>query len=379
MTYAHRISVVLFTLGSLSLGQLVSQKKAIAYEAVQLLPIEETPIRLLDETTVMTLGLDKRWAIERTSRLRNPTSKSVELRFGFPEKFIEGMTGSFKGLETTARGVALKRGQVKNPTARISWAPAPYEGRVQVYRIEIKARETVEVVLRYKIEGKHLPGPTIVMVSRTKGGAAWSGTIRRARFVVRAHEHPLAVLSLSEFSLLSYAEKIVKRRAVTELVFEVKEYVPQNDFYIELNYGAGSLNINSDDCPPRIFDKCPNMGVLAMEMTGLDDARQRAIVRGPITGEEVWTLPSREKLGELSLNELGICRNLPFAIHGRPFQFDKLRKIFYDDNKCQSEGRIARWFTRNPHYSDALIRPIDVAYMKAFDREIERRSKKKSR
>jgi hypothetical protein len=71
---------------------------------------------------------------------------------------------------------------------------------------------------------------------------------------------------------------------------------------------------------------------------------------------------------------LRLCKNVPYAAHGRPFASKKLRRHFYGGKPergrfgWDSSMRIRQGMRENPEYSRGLLTNDELSYVKALKR-----------
>jgi len=314
------------------------------------MPIQQTQVRMISEDVVLEQvanpawgtaqrGADARrhWQVTAVYRFENPARRSVELQMGFPEQRCTDSCyerrAEFHGLSTTVRGQAVPQ--------RKGWVSLGSRwsinlGRVYLYDVTFAPRETVEVVHRYTYDWSQcVSGELVHYVTQT--GRLWAGTIGRARFVVRPIAKPWLIYAPPEYQLTSYSHRPASgdsaRTSDTELVFEMRDWRPKEDFYLSLVQDIG--------CAGSIF--------------GLDC----------YTYEE----PPPER---------SLCEALVFARHGKRFEDPALVRRFYsmpaepseDERSCVfwPDGDPAQrlWLFPNPQYSDSMLDQDDREFLVGF-------------
>jgi hypothetical protein len=311
-----------------------------------LIPLKETRVRMAAEDIVLEQR-GGRWHITARYTFENPTDAAVTLRLGFPEERCHPDAdcaedgGVFRGMVTSVRGEVVPQ-QTGTVSPESDWAPSL--GRVFLYTVVFQPRERVEVVHRYNhAMSSSVDGRFVTYITRT--GALWSGPIGSARFTIRALERPWVLLHSRSFKLSSYTEQRKDARtAVTELVFEMKDWTPTEDLFVGL-YGA------------QFGVRCPGSLYFV----------------GATPEEEL-----REELRELSEEELRTCRNMPYAHHGYIFKDEALNAAFYRAAVEDGEETFRRvpWHT-NPRYTPDLLTSQEHRYIKLIKQEEQRRARAK--
>ncbi len=315
-----------------------------------LIPLTETTIRMAEEEITFVAaspltyeGAWGEWDVVAKYRFENPSKKPVRLTMGFPETRCGGedwegdgtpRCGEFRGLRTEVRGmqVAMREGKVSKPP----WSKRL--GKVYLFDVAFEPSETIEIVHRYRYD--RTPGAgyeSLTYVTAT--GALWNGPIGRARFrLIDLEMPPIVIQYPPSFRLAESIERPTAAGGRTDLLFEMKDWRPTGDFtLILLNHSWPSRF----DCPP-------------LENLEADDPTWKA----------------------LDLEALRICRNLPFAVHGKPFEDRKLAEQFYRPEGVSDFDPEAKGvgFRPNARYADALLTPDEWAYVERVRREEALRS-----
>lgn len=324
-----------------------------------LTPLKETRIQMASEDIVLELVPDRAgeggrpalaWRVQARYEFHNPTDETVSLQMGFPESRCsegfecEGRGGEFRGLQTTVRGrrVAQRTGSVP---PRSEWGENV--GRVYLYDVVFKPKETVSVEHRYLYDRSgHVTGEFVYYLTKT--GTLWNGPIGHAKFTVRTTARPWFVVAPPGYNAVKYVEEPRGQRAVTELVFEMRQFTPRHDLHLYLAsvWESGLLSFDlRDDCP------------------SLRDA----------PGPEDFESRDRETLAR--------CAALPLAQHGAPLP-PELAAFFYGPRELSQEERLyAASFTDgvegkvlrtqpNPSYAPSLLTPEDQAYIRSAEQAL---------
>ena len=317
-----------------------------------LIPLAETTIRMAAEEITFVAaspltfeGAWGEWDVVAKYRFENPSKQPVRLTMGFPETRCGGdewegdgspRCGEFRGLRTEVRGtpVEMRAGKVGKPP----WSKRL--GTVYLFDVSFKPGEAVEVVHRYRYD--RTPGAgyeSLTYVTAT--GALWNGPIGSARFrLIDLETPPVAIQYPPSFHLAESVERPTPAGGRTDLLFEMKDWRPTGDFtLVLLNHSWPSRF----DCPP-------------LENLEPDDPTWKA----------------------LDAKTLRVCRNLPFAVHGKPFEAQDLRELFYRPEGVSEFDEEARGigFRLNAKYADSLLTPEEWAYVERVKQEEARRSGK---
>ncbi|HET6584369.1 MAG TPA: DUF4424 family protein [Nannocystaceae bacterium] len=322
----------------------------------ELIPLVETRIRMASEDIVLELGPEG-WHVDARYVFENPTDEAVKVEMGFPEQHCEpdsdcwsSTSGHFQGLRTTVRGTVVEQ---REGTVDKTHDWAPRLGKVWLYSVELAPHERVEVVHQYGYDpSTFVDGDTIDYVTRT--GKLWNGPIGSARFVVRTPDRPWMLEYPQEFVLTSLVERRGgPKRGMTEIVFEMKEWTPTGDFHLLMaNPFRGMEHLPGDECPS--FHRVSQL--------------ERARTKSPTAAGELAA-----ELAKFDAATLRVCRNAPYAAHGRPFASRRLRKHFYLPPIVGDFGDDGRDWVRagmrpNPHYERGLLTNDELAYVSALKR-----------
>lgn len=275
-----------------------------------LVPLRETRVKMAWEEITLEKRHDPRvkgeaWYVSARYEFHNPSQEAVRLQIGYPETHCHpdsdcnGDGGRFRRLKTKVRGVQVKPREGKVDVG-VKWAPEM--GRVYLFDVTFQPGERVQIEHSYTYDASYsVEGEWVDYLTRT--GAFWAGPIGRARFTVRMPHKPLGVVVPPEYTLRSYTEKLVGKKAQTELVFEMQRWTPTRDFAV---YFPSDLNLNQGSCP-RVQEIAA-----AWEAAGRKDE-----------------VVIRDHLQSLDKEELRICRNWPYARHGYSFKSKDLQQHFY--------------------------------------------------
>lgn len=325
-------------------------------EGSELIPLKETRIMMASEDIVMELkkGL---WEVKATYQFRNPTEHTIPLQLGFPEKHcdpdesdcVSSRRGRFQRMKTMVRGkkVAQRTGEVAPNTP---WAPQL--GRVFLYDITFAPKETVEVVHEYAYDmNQGVGGAWVDYVTKT--GTLWNGPIGKARFTLRMPERPWDVGYLPGYSLDTYQTKMVGRKPVTELTFQMASWTPTNNLMVE-------FPTPGDTWSRRGLEDCPLLRPFEQR-----DARE--------------IKAARKQLEKLTDARLRVCRNIPYAHHGYEFKDSSLRAIFYRGRipSEQFDEPTRLGFAYNPGFDAKMLTRAEHRYIAAIKREEKSRAKLK--
>ena len=332
-----------------------------------LAPVEPSRIRMVGERVVLTQWA-KDWQADATYVFQNPTAGPIATVFAFPEgcPFAEkngNVTGyytnpQFRDLTTRVRG---------QPVATRLIEQRPWQGlelcigRVHAFDISLAPNERVEVRHRYRFSsGMGIGFEEVRYITRT--GALWNGPIGSAEFVVSPRTAAHGLSWPEDFRFAGFEERLGDADEPGRIAyrFAAKDWTPKQDFVVALHGWPLASSLATEK---GIKLPCPD----AAQITSGDPATDSA----PDPGAD-------EMLAALTEADLALCRNLPYARHGYPFQRPELRATF--DREVEVPGdedgpsrRRFRLGAANPFYSDALLDDTDRAYLAAIQREQDRR------
>lgn len=341
----HRIAFALFLAACFGPPAARSNDSAFGGSGSDLIPLTETTIRMAAEEITFTAaspltfeGKWGEWDVVAKYRFENPSQRAVKLTMGFPETRCGGddwegdgspRCGEFRGLRTEVRGapVEMRAGKVGKPP----WSKRL--GTVYLFEVSFKPGETIEIVHRYRYD--RTPGAGFESLTYvTATGALWNGPIGSARFrLIGLETPPVTVQYPPSFHLAESVERPTPAGGRTDLTFEMRDWLPTGDFALTLlNHSWPSRY----DCPP-------------LENIETDAPEWRA----------------------LDAKALRLCRNLPFAVHGKAFQDRELAEQFYRPEGTSEfdEEAKATGFRPNALYADSLLTPEEWAYVERAKKE----------
>jgi hypothetical protein len=323
---------------------------------------------MVGERVVLTQGA-KDWQADATYVFQNPTAEPIATVFAFPEgcPFAEkngNVTGfytnpQFRDLTTRVRG---------QPVATRLIEQRPWQGlelcigRVHAFDISLTPNERVEIRHRYRFSsGMGIGFEEVQYITRT--GALWNGPIGWAEFVVSPRTAAHGLSWPEDFRFAGFEERLGDANEPGRIAyrFEAKDWSPKQDFVVALHGWPLASSLATEK---GIKLPCPD----AAQMTSGDPAADSA----PDPGAD-------EMLAALTEADLALCRNLPYARHGYPFQRPELRATFDSEvvvpgDEDDPSRRRFRLGAANPFYSDALPNDTDRAYLAAIQREQDRRT-----
>jgi hypothetical protein len=328
-----------------------------------LAPVEASRIRLVTERVVLTQTADD-WRADATYVFHNPTGEPITTTFAFPEGCpdLDGddsATGlytnpQFRDLVTRVRGqpVATRIAEVR------PWQGlALCIGRVHAFDIALAPNERVEVSHRYRFSTAAGIGfEEVQYITRT--GALWNGPIASAEFILSPRTAAFGLSWPAGFRFAGFEERAGAAGEEGRIAyrFEARDWTPGQDFVVSLHGWPIPSTLAREK---GIALPCPDAATI---MGG--DAPSEPVAEGPLSG--------------LSDADLGLCRNLPYARHGYPFQRTDLREALYREVPVPGEDgadpRRFRLAAPNGFYSDALLDDTDRAYIAALQSEHERRT-----
>ncbi len=328
-----------------------------------LAPVEASRIRLVTERVVLTQTADD-WRADATYVFHNPTAEPIATTFAFPEGCPEldgddsarGLYKSpqFRDLATRVRGqrVATRIAEVR------PWQGlALCIGRVHAFDIALAPNERVEVSHRYRFSAAVGIGfEEVQYITRT--GALWNGPIASAEFILSPRTAAFGLSWPAGFRFAGFEERTGAAGGEGRIVyrFEARDWTPGQDFVVSLHGWPIPCTLAREK---GIALPCPDAAALVD-----GDASSEPAGEGPLSG--------------LSDADLSLCRNLPYARHGYPFQRTDLQETLYREVPVPGEDganpRRFRLAAPNGFYSDALLDDTDRAYIAALQAEHERRN-----
>ena len=231
-------------------------------------------------------------------------------------------------------------------------------GRVHAFDIALAPNERVEVSHRYGFSAAAGIGfEEVQYITRT--GALWNGPIAVAELVLSPRT---AVWGLSwpvgfRFAGSRSAPARWAKQGASPTVSKRRDWTPRQDFVVSLHGWPIPSTLAREK---GLALPCPDAAA-----TMLDAAASGPAGEGP-------------PLAGLSDADLGLCRNLPYARHGYPFQRADLQQALYREVPVPegdgSDPRRFRLAAPNGFYSDALLDDTDRAYIAALQGEQGRRT-----
>lgn len=328
-----------------------------------LAPVEASRIRLVTERVVLTQAADD-WRAEATYVFHNPTADLIGTTFAFPEGCPEaGQNGSNLGIYKSPEFrdlVTLVRGQ---PVATRIVEVSPWQGlglcigRVHAFDIALAPNERVEVSHRYRFSaGVGIGFEEVAYITRT--GALWNGAIDSAEFVLSPRTAAFGLSWPADFRFAGFEERIGTGGGEGRVAyrFEARDWTPRQDFVVSLHGWPIPSTLAGEK---GIALPCPDPATLMDSAATSEPAAD-----GPLSS------PSDAGLA--------LCRNLPYARHGYPFQRAELQEALYREVPVPDAGgaspRRFRLAAPNRFYNDALLDDTDRAYIAAIRGEQGRRT-----
>jgi hypothetical protein len=247
------LSAVTLSLAAVFSAPVSANDAAYRGAAFDLSPVKQTAISMVTETIRIThddrgdpwsrKGLD-RWVIDANYVFRNRTNEPVRVQMGFPEypcaenECNHGRM-AFLGLRTTVRGepVEHRLGEDQGSGKRRG------KSRVHLFDVEFAPRETIKIRHRYRMRTSISTEARPILRYVTKTGAHWRGPIARARFIIRLPRRPFAVLWPKAFELVSEENRFVRGKYYDELIFEARDWTPDDDFVATFALGHALLDV----------------------------------------------------------------------------------------------------------------------------------------
>jgi hypothetical protein len=412
--------------------------------AHQLRPMEKTAIKIERESIIFTFTPQAQWKIENHYELRNPTDKAVHLKVGLVgDTFTDDCStinckAWISNLSAKIRGalVQSKVEQFFERDAAHCKTGFCLPKTIRYYDIEFAPNEAVTIDIEYTndfLTGEGFLGDLGLTYYMDRFDY-WNGPIAQWELIVRLPERPTNIqYAVPKNTDVSYTTKAIDDTRTITLSLSHKNFGPlkSESRFVEIinNYFsqlvAGSIMVplqpgdfeNMSPCPFHfsLFTiiephegarKATNWQRIAelyfstflVKQEDLQREIERVAKNDSSCDEYKRQLfPSRcyshdevKAIDSYSNYQLRVCRNLPFAIHGRRFKNRQLNDLFYQDSELDSRelmefspvrdlsnhstGKIG--LEINFCYSDKLLRPIDRAYIKAIDNELERRRKR---
>ena len=352
-----------------------------------LAPVAASRIRLITERVVLTQTADDKdwrsdWQATATYVFHNPTAEPIATTFAFPEGCPEGegddsseregddnierddafplfgyegyQNPEFRGLVTLVRGQPVATRIMEAG----SWPGLDRcIGRVHAFDISFSPNERVEVSHRYRFSASSGIG-SVEVEYITRTGALWNGPIGSAEFILSPTKAAFGLSWPDGFRFAGFEERVVSKNEEGRIVyrFEARDWTPRQDFVVSLHGWplAGTFARENGIALP-----CPDAATMANR-----DASPEHAGGGHLSG--------------LSDADLGLCRNLPYARHGYPFQRTDLQQALYREVSVPGDEGAGPWRFRlaapNGFYSDTLLDDTDRAYIAVLQGEQERRT-----
>ena len=358
-----RTFLLLFSLFSLSTVLLQANDASIGGIGSDLVLLSEGRIRMVSEDIRLVQKYEgvSDWTVYAHYIFENPTSDTVTIRMGFPEKrhcereeedYGDSYDPRFRNLQVRINGnpVAYDTGTVQ----RNEWEFCL--GTVYIFEVSFAPGERKQVDHTYEYTGSSsVMGVEVDYLTRT--GRLWNGPIGSARFTVAIAGFSSWIAWPEEYHLVEYyrdrfpTDPYGTVRSV--YTFHQREWKPESDF-------TATVNVFYEDELP---DCCPQRWEREEAMRGADP-------KGEL----------RKLLECLPDDSIRICRNLVFARYGRPFADSILDQRFYPpatrrpDYWDDDDGLpyLSLGYFRNPRYSDELLSREDrefVAILKQIEDE----------
>jgi YARHG domain len=215
----------------------------------------------------------------------------------------------------------------------------------------------VEVSHRYRFSaGAGIGFEEVAYITRT--GAFWNGPIDSAEFVLSPRTAAFGLSWPADFGFAGFEERIGTGGGEGRVAyrFETRDWTPRQDFVVSLHGWPIPSTLAGEK---GLALPCPDPAAL---MDG--DASSEPAADGPLSGS--------------SDADLGLCRNLPYARHGYPFQRAELQETLYREVPVPDGGgaspRRFRLAAPNRFFNDALLDDTDRAYIAAIRAEQGRRT-----
>ena len=372
---------------------------AMGGRGASVFPLKETRVRMAAEDIVMTRVPDRktyqdadgkthaydawRWQVEATYTFENPTRADIPLQLGFPETHCDTThhectdDGRFKQLRTWVRGHEVRHTVSEAKQVR---PDIPAYDRVYLYDVTFKAQETLTIRHTYTYEGgASVEGVMIDYVTQT--GSLWSGPIGLARFTVRVPFTPAYLGFKAHQTLKSAGPALHQGRGVYEIIFEMKDWTPKEDFAlmtIGLQSGHPGYWPLDQECPtiPEALS-----GWREQQRQGPEDVRMG--LRKTLPTEREWA----QAFWAPYAQNLRVCRNAPYAFWGYTFKDKALEAKLYPKKDAmkirpsslpfmvqlepEDDAQRAPWrvitHTLKPHasFDPALLSAEEIFYVKS--------------
>jgi hypothetical protein len=366
-------------------------------------PVQEDRVRMASEHIKMRLVpkkdepgdksvYDSEWHVDARYVFENTTDEKVELTVGFPElgcaadSPCEGSDYSIRNFRTRVDGdeVDHRIEEIDDVEGADDWIETL--GRVYLFDVTFEPGATVEIVHHFE----HTPSSSVDGYQAnylTRTGKFWKGTIGEATFEVRVPRRHYYLAFPKEYELVEreHSERI---DGDWRYVFKTRDWTPEDNFHVHFgNFveGPGPRCARIPDID-RAYDEavqkmsCKDEGVRCTKSgKKLNKAARKVALTN--AGEELLAF-ARDSgdAGDRSDEELlRICRNTPYALHGYPFEDEKLRSLFYPDafqTHCQycgpdEKGEYPDRWTRafhapNPDFTTELMSQTEMKYIRAL-------------
>lgn len=302
-----------------------------------LFPIKETRVRMAAEDITMTYVpywveyKDRegnktkyqqwRWQVEATYTFENPTKEEISLKLGFPETRCDQAQdecngdGRFKKMRTWVREAEVKHTISKSKKVN---PKLPAYDRVYLYDVTFKPQETVTIRHSYLYVGSvSVEGIDADYVTRT--GSLWNGPIGSARFSVRVPFTPNYLGWRPHQTLKSIEPIMIKDKGYYQVVFEMKDWTPKEDFSLMTSSAQGG---NGGHLGQWSMDQhCTSVQEFEVNYK---EAKEIAKEGKKPFDETAFSVDFWK-----DTKDLRFCRNLPYALWGYTFKDKALQARYY--------------------------------------------------
>ena len=305
-----------------------------------LIPLKNKHVRMVSEEIVLEVEANTKkrsrdderleWHVTASYLFENTSGEEVTVKVGFPELACDGDSPcpedhpySFHDLQTTVRGKKIKH-KVDFLARQSRKLASFYElDRVHLFDVTFAPGEVVSIQHTYRHTlSSSVEGYSAHYVTRT--GSLWARPIEQATFIVRVPWVHYYTSFPEEFKLVKREEKLLEEpldshKSMWTYTFEMKRWTPKADLYILFGNEA-----------ERLPKQCPFISEVwrdheeALEEVARDAGKEKKQARAR-ADERV----RREHFDALSLEDLKICRNWPYAVHGYSFKTKELAELFY--------------------------------------------------
>jgi hypothetical protein len=297
------------------------------------------------------------WSYRETYRVRNDGGDQGSIVLTLTEhapceKHEEHCSDNlFKELATTVDGAAIEYETRMIPDARGQRGPSTQRR----FDLRVPGGKTVELSHRYHRKRTWADNGILGVWYPFPGQPQYSGPIERTRVAIHPRDRPWKLsYRTTSFELSRFRHGGAGHDTATEISFSAgqrtgDETAGAAPLEVSLYMLTGDANVpGGPDCPE-----------LLMFSDDLDPA------------------VAIDSFNDLTDDELGVCRDLMYARHGKKFDDETRNALFYRPPGRDAEGAIEIGLSLSQNFDDALLSDAERRYIAAAESQRQRRSKRK--